>query len=188
MDFSKYIQMQMEAANTYRSHWRPRDASEVTLRNQSMVQQNNASTHRGPVDECCAYDPHPNSTAPPQRGFSTDYSMDSVTMRPAGCANCNDAAWGASGGVTLQNCSTIATILQKPLNPMKRAEPFWGTDRPIDQVCEPCQTGGVIPTARTAWFSYVETKSAPAYSGWRNHVPITNTGGGYIQTPLLASK
>ena len=33
MDASKLTEMRQQAANTYRSHWQPRDASEITMRN-----------------------------------------------------------------------------------------------------------------------------------------------------------
>jgi hypothetical protein len=128
MDYSKYIQMKMEAANTYKSNWKGRDASEVTLRNRDISSANNTSTHKGPLDSCipCTL-PRTSSTNPPGNGFNTDYSMDIITTRNAGCVHCNDTNWGTSGGVTLKTCAEVSTILVIPSNPgstsLQRGDP-----------------------------------------------------------------
>jgi len=118
MDYSKYIQMKMEAANTYKSNWKGRDASEVTLRKRDMSSANNTSTHKGPLDSCipCTL-PTLGSTNTPGNGFNTNYSMSIVSNRKAGCAQCNDPNWGASGGVTLKTCAEVSTILYIAPNP-----------------------------------------------------------------------
>lgn len=188
MDASKLTQMRMEAANTYKSYWQPRDASEVTLRKQSMAQkENNASKHKGPSSEGVCCPGKPQSADPPTNGFSTDYSLDTVSQKPAGCANCNDAAWGAAGGVVLKTCTEANTILSKPLNPIKRAEVFWGTNGQIPTYCVPCADPGVSAGAVSTQFAFYTTKATPAYSGWRNQVAVSGTGVRPLQVPDLSS-
>lgn len=137
MDYSKYIQMKMQAANTYKSHWQPRDASEVTLRKvylaQNTVQTDGdisaarSNIHNGPAPVCCATPTDsalfpvqpPNSADVPINGFSTDYSQDQSSGRIAGNTVSLDAAWGASGGVNLIGCDQVETILTVPANPVK---------------------------------------------------------------------
>ena len=111
MDASKLTQMKMESANTFKSNWKPRDASEVTLRNQSIGNTyNNNNSHQGPVIECCAN--------PLTSNFTTDYTQDAVNLRNAGCALFTDSNWDKSGGVTLKNCTEMSTIGFRPLNPV----------------------------------------------------------------------
>ena len=188
MDASKLTQMKMEAANTYRSYWQPRDASEVTLRKQTMAQKNNASQHHGPDSSCASVcKSQVQSADPPTKGFSTDYSQDTVTQKPAGCANCNDVAWGAPYGVTLKSCAEVRTILQEPSNPIKRAEAFWGPVGNIPVYCVPCADPGLVITAKAAQIDSNNIKASPAYSGWRNQVPVSNKGITPIQVPLYPS-
>jgi hypothetical protein len=47
----------------------------------------------------------------PGKGFSPNYTMDTVMNTRAACAVCSDSNWSAYGGVTLQTCSAINTIL-----------------------------------------------------------------------------
>lgn len=119
MDASKLTQMRMEAANTYRSHWQPRDASEVTMRNMLKVAKDAMSTHRGPATACYGSSVVPTTQAYPSGGFSTDYTLDPLILRGAGCAVCNDTSYGQEGGVILKNCNEVSTILQKADNPVK---------------------------------------------------------------------
>jgi len=116
MDYSKYIEMKQKAANTYKSNWQPRDASEVTLRRQAIGNSGNKSTHKGVVDSCLPCNlPTSSSTNIPGKGFNTDYSMDVVSNRKAGGTVCLDTAWGKSGGVNLIGCDQVTKILEKPL-------------------------------------------------------------------------
>lgn len=119
MDASKLTQMRMEAANTYRSHWQPRDASEITARNMMKAAKDALSTHRGPATACYGSSVVPTTQAYPSGGFSTSYTLDALILRDAGCAVCNDTSYGQSGGVTLLNCNEVSTILQKADNPVK---------------------------------------------------------------------
>ena len=119
MDASKLTQMRMEAANTYRSHWQPRDASEITARNAVKAAKDALSTHRGPANACYGSSVVPTTQANPSGGFSTSYTQDAFILRDAGCAVCNDSSYGTSGGVTLLNCNEVSTILQKADNPVK---------------------------------------------------------------------
>jgi hypothetical protein len=121
MDASKLTQMRMEAANTYRSHWQPRDASEITSRNMLKAAKDALSTHRGPANACYGSSVVPTTQANPSGGFSTNYTQDALILRDAGCAICNDSSYGLSGGVTLLNCNEVSTILQKADNPVKMA-------------------------------------------------------------------
>jgi hypothetical protein len=152
MDASKLTQMRAQASNTYRSNWQPRDASEVTSRRGQMAQKNNASTHKGPVDECCA----PVSRASsPSRGYSTTYSEQPVFEKKAGCAQCNDPNFGQPGGVQLLNCAEVATILQNPANPVKGSSCY-------------CASPGIYKQPFPTDCSIVQ----PAYTGSANQVPI----------------
>ncbi len=75
-----------------------------------MAQANNATTHHGPLPECCTGNtlrvPLPN----PGRGFSTDYSASTVFQRKAGCAQCHDENFGKPGGVVVKDCCQGITI------------------------------------------------------------------------------
>lgn len=144
--------MKMEAANTYKSNWKGRDASEVTMRAQQISQQNNKSTHKGPSSECCTDNTKPiRRPSSPTSGFSTDFTMDSVTNRPAGGMHCNDSNWGSAGGVTLKTCAEISTILYVAPNPGSTS-------------CE-CADPGV------PFHQIYPPQTLQPYTGWRNHVP-----------------
>ncbi len=170
MDASKLTQMRMQAANTYKSNWQGRDASEVTMRNHQMAQKNNSSVHQGPAAACCTGGAPNTAIVPPGNGFNTSYQEQVIlTNKKAGCANCNDPVWGTAGGVDLQNCSTIATILAVPPNPVKGSSCY-------------CADPGVPFHATVDC-----TKVAPAYSGWRNQVPVSDTGTKRIQYPPYPS-
>jgi hypothetical protein len=119
MDASKLTEMRQQAANTYRSHWQPRDASEVTMRNMLKSAKNAVSTHRGPDAICYDTSVVPTTQAYPSGGFSTTYTNDVFILRDAGCAVCNDTAYGNEGGVNLLSCAEVSTILQKADNPVK---------------------------------------------------------------------
>ena len=109
MDASRLTQMKVETANNFKSNWKPRDASEVTLRNQSIGNTyNNFKIHQGP-DGC-----------PPvlASNYTSDYTQDGVNLRKAGCALFTDSKWSASGGVNLKTAFEISTIGFRPLNPV----------------------------------------------------------------------
>jgi len=118
MDASKLTQMRMEAANTYRSNWQGRDASEVTLRKvvQSQASQiGKNAPHQGPVLNSGGVCP---TTNDPNNGFSTDFGGESVFQKYAGCAVCTDPNFGKSSGVNLKSCAEVSTILYRPPNPV----------------------------------------------------------------------
>lgn len=110
MDSSQYLRAKQRNQQVYKSHWQPRDASEVTQRHNQMAQANNATIHHGPLPECCTGNtlrvPLPN----PGRGFSTDYSASTVFQRKAGCAQCHDETFGKPGGVVVKDCCQGVTI------------------------------------------------------------------------------
>jgi hypothetical protein len=157
MDASKLIEKRMLAANTYRSNWQPRDASEVTMRKVQMSQKSASSTHHGPITECCSDGkPKVARSTSPTNGYSTTFSQEPVFQRKAGCANCNDPNFGAPGGVTLQSCAEVETILAKEANPVKGVSCY-------------CADPGIYKQPFPADCSIIQ----PAYTGARNHVPIT---------------
>ena len=161
MDFSKYIEMKMKAANTYKSNWQARDASEVTLRNQAKGNTKNTRTHQGPDDsQIPCYTPNPvSSTNKPGNGFNTDYSMDIVGNRKAGGMHCADPVWGRAGGVNLIGCDQASTIC---------AIPKQETSKSVS-----CYT----PTPGIYFHAVADpTRASPPYTGWRNHVPAGSNG------------
>jgi hypothetical protein len=120
MDASKRTQMLQEAANTYRSNWQRRDASEVTMRQAFIGQANknigtptpgdlpvfygtSTAVHRGPRN-ICPTNGSPIPAAGPGNGFSTHYTNDYVTGSIAAGVILNDTAWGNSGGIVLKTC------------------------------------------------------------------------------------
>lgn len=120
MDYGTYLSQKMRATNNFKSNWQPRDASEVTMRNRDIATKNVTSTHQGPDDHCVVCSNSPvSSTRAPNNGFSTDYSMDSVTAKRAGAAQCYDTVWGTAGGVNLKTAAEIAYLSIMPLNPVK---------------------------------------------------------------------
>jgi hypothetical protein len=129
MDYSKYIEMKMKAANTYKSNWQARDASEVTLRkvfigqntSNGSITASSSRLHNGPIISCPSSglsSQSPIEPVGPGNGFSTDYTQDCVMGRVAGNIVNNDTAWGNSGGVTLIGCDQVAKILAIPANPV----------------------------------------------------------------------
>ena len=117
MDASKLTEMRMQAANTYKSNWQPRDASEVTYKRQQAANALAYITHKPTVYDQCT----DGSCAPPRThgGFSTDYSASIVFQKAAGCPQCTDPNWGAPGGHELLTCNEVAQILYVPPNPVK---------------------------------------------------------------------
>lgn len=170
MDASKLTQMRAQAANTYRSNWQPRDASEVTTRKHQMAQSANKSTHKGPEADCCSGGV-PNTSqrsSSPSNGFSTNYLQSIVSERVAGCNQCKDPVFGTAGGVVLQNCATVATILAVPANPVKGSQ------------C-PCADNGV------PFHQVYPPKPIPSYTGWFNQVPANPQPSSFLQAVTLPS-
>ena len=167
MDYSKYIEMKQKAANTYKSNWQPRDASEVTLRNQARGNSNNKRTHQGPADsQIPCYTPNPlSSTNKPGNGFSTDYSMDIVGNRKAGGTHCLDPIWGKAGGVNLIGCDQVNTILTNPGPQTSNSVSCYAPNPSV-------VNRGIADPIR----------ASPAYSGWRNHVVVSLNG--HIPKPV----
>jgi len=122
MDYGSYLQLKMRATNNYKSNWQARDASEVTMRNQSIATANVSSTHQGPDDHCipCVTTGQiTSSTNPPNNGYSKNYGADyTLGMKLAGQAACNDPVWGTSGGVNLKTQAEITLFSAVPLNPV----------------------------------------------------------------------
>jgi hypothetical protein len=109
MDAGQLLKERSRGLAIYKSNWQGRDASEVTLRRRDISNANNnvlvaGSTHHGPLPECCTGNtvrvPLPN----PGKGFSTTYSGDIVTLRRAGCVECQDPVFGRPGSVVVSPC------------------------------------------------------------------------------------
>jgi hypothetical protein len=175
MDYSKYIENKMKAANTYKSNWQARDASEVTLRRSAMSSKNNSTVHQGPIPTCCTGSLSPSAPQEPGNGFNTTYSMEIVSQAAAGAVNCCDPIWGTSGGVSLLTCNEVQTILKVPSNPIK------GTNCTI-----PSTSSIITYTPRCADTCVVQrgvvSTLSSAYTGWRNQVPASINGSKPTQT------
>jgi hypothetical protein len=167
MDSSKLTQMKDEAANVYRSNWKPRDASEVTLRNGSIAANTGYARNQGPLPQCCAGSF--GNDIVPNKGFTPSVLNVNIAEQAAGCASCADVNWGKSGGVRLKTCEEVNTILTRPLNPVK---------------------GQGLCCTSTEYISPKRDKGCPtipSYTGWLNHIP-TNGEPGHIQVyPLPPS-
>lgn len=166
MDASKLIKMRMEAANTYKSYWQPRDASEVTQRNAGRAaagnvraSDTNTRIHNGPVAECCTDGSSRQNVGGNDQpgGFSTTYSYDVVRERIAGGALCNDVNYGKPNGTTLKTCAEIAVITARPANHVKGRDLTCGKSTEVVQrgITGDCNVG----------------PCPPAYTGYMNHIP-----------------
>jgi hypothetical protein len=178
MNFSEYIKRKQKAADTYKSNWQGRDASEVTYRRVNISNKPNSSTHHGPLPTCCTGSTAPEPPQAPGSGYNTDYSMDIVSNKNAGYANCSDPNWGTSGGVTFRTCAEVTLLSTPPSNPVK------GTNLTIpstsilikpDPVCaDPSvvQRGVVVCSDQNN-----SATISGRYTGWRNQVPASVNGG-----------
>jgi len=180
MDYSKYIQMKQKAANVYKSNWQARDASEVTLRRVAISNKPNSTVHDGPDNVCCSGSSNttvaPTPPQEPGNGFSTDFSMDIVSNKRAGCASCQDVAWGQPGGITFRSCAEVTLFTTPPSNPVKGTNlTIPNTQSIITPPCVSRNDPGVVQRGTT-----ICSTVTPAYTGWRNQVP-TNAFG---QKPL----
>jgi len=190
MNFSEYLKRKQKAADTYKSNWQGRDASEVTLRRFNISNKPNSTVHHGPIPTCCegTYDVPPSQT--PNSGFSTDYSMDIVSNQRAGCANCNDPVWGTAGGVNIKSCAEVSTILTMPSNPVKGTNL---TIPPTEILIKPdcyCADPGVLPNNRGVVVASDQVNSptiSGRYTGWRNQVPAPNNGAKRYQVIPFSS-
>ena len=196
MDFSQYIKMKMKASNTYKSNWQGRDASEVTMRRAAISNKNDqrsavvngitVGAHQGPILPGCTTCTNPRSTSP-INGHSSDYSMDIVSNKKAGCVNCADPNWGTAGGVALLSCAAVQAILAKPNNPIKGTGPIYNSAYPVPITPFPCKGPGIVPSAKAAQIESQCGQASPAYTGWRNQVPATGGGHTLIQVPKYSS-
>lgn len=125
MNSSELLRRRQEAANQYKSHWKPRDASEVTQRNATksmyIVPRSNynptvplagSTTVNNGRTQC-------DTAQGPGNGFSPDYTYSTALSKSVSCAVCTDSGWSAPGGMNLQTCSAISNIIaSSPANPM----------------------------------------------------------------------
>ena len=176
MDASKLTEMRMQAANTYKSNWQPRDASEVTYFNQYRAQKFNSQTHQGPISpDCCQTPLNPNP------GFTTNYALSNVVNRVAGCVTCSDSNFGAPGGVQLITCEEAAIINTAPPNPVKGSS------------CYCADPGLQTRTSASGPFTYGNPSPCnlvPGYTGFYPNVPVTGnpaTGVTLVQYPPYPS-
>jgi len=133
------------------------------------------TTTTGPVTIATA----PKPPQAPGNGFSTDYSMDIVSNKRAGCANCSDTVWGTAGGVNLKSCAEVSTILSVPSNPIKGTNLTISPTNPIITSYCYCADPGVLPNNRGVVVASDEVNSTTIsgqYTGWRNQVPARDNG------------
>jgi hypothetical protein len=166
MDASKLTQMRQEAAIQYKSNWQPRDASEVTLRDQSKAVKANPEKKWSPVvvscSNNCSYEGSPaGNYGPyaPTSGYSPTYDADTISLKNAGKTACCDENFGAPFGITLKTCQEISTILYEAPNPVLGVPPC-------------CKSSEQIRRA-----IYSACNITPAYTGIYNQVPTNNAYG-----------
>jgi len=164
MDAGKLTKIRMEAANNYKSNWKPRDASEVTMRNQQLVVQNNKSTHRGPVSANCTAGCPSKTTNVPSGNFATTYTADVSFMKAAGSV-CSDPNWGAAGGVYLKSAAEVSTIGFVSLNPLLGKQPCGNNSNTYHRV---------VPSASNLSAAYTGSDNQVATNGkgQANNYPI----------------
>ena len=153
MDASKLTQIKMQAANNYKSNWKPRDASEVTMRNQQIAMKNNNPLHQGPISNCCPSD----TTSVPSGNYTTSYTADVAFMKAAGSV-CFDTNWGAPGGVYLKSAAEVSTIGYIALNPLLGSQPCYNNVNTYHRV---------VPSA---------SNLSQAYTGSDNQVATNGKG------------
>ena len=178
MNFAEYLKRKVKASNTYKSNWQARDASEVTLRNANMANKPNSTTHHGPIPDSCTNTAIP--CQPPQApgsGFSTDFSMDIVSNKKAGCTNCADPVWGTSGGVTLLNCAEVACILKPQSNPVKGTNVSIPPTEVLITYTPICADTSVVQRGVPKCSDLQSSATISGeYTGWRNQVPASVNG------------
>lgn len=123
MNSSELLRRRQEASIQWKSYWKPRDASEVTVRsgyiaNNTVVRSNYhptlpsaGSTQEGATSgnpgRCVV-----NVETSPVNGFPTNYSYDTVLNACAGNTVCRDTTWNQTeNGMSLKTCSEIQTII-----------------------------------------------------------------------------
>ena len=187
---SERLKMKMNAANTYKSNWQGRDASEVTLRVNDMANNNRASNHQGPNPETCTTANCVKDTIDyipsPQNGYSKTWTTELINPK-AGCVDCADPNWGAPSGVTLKTCAEVSTILALPANPIKGTRPIYGNLYPVPVTAFPCTGPGIVASAKAAQIASQVKEATPAYTGWRNHVAADGKGHTPLQIPSYPS-
>jgi len=148
MNSSELIRRRQEAANQYKSHWKSRDASEVTYRN--TLKGNNTvslSNYHPPVPAAGSTPVSGDTSLPvrtecdtpqgPGNGFSPDYSITTVQNRVAGNVVCCDYGWSINGGINLQTCDTISDILNTEKNTVRGLTWTSGSEQSLTGVCPP---------------------------------------------------
>ena len=183
---SERLKMKMNAANTYKSNWQGRDASEVTLRNNDKGNKNRASNHQGPLPETCTTCPSLDYIPSPGDGYSKTWTTERINPK-AGCADCADPNFGAPSGVTLKTCAEVSTILAIPANPIKGTRPIYGNLYPVPVTAFPCLSPGIVLSAKAAQIESQCGQAKPAYTGWRNQIPASGNGNGLNQVPPYPS-
>jgi hypothetical protein len=157
MDAGKLTQMKLQAANNYKSHWKPRDASEVTMRNNQIVLKNSTPFHRGPVADTCTDGCPTKTTSVPIGNFTTSYTADVSFMKAAGSV-CFDPNWSAPGGVNLKSATEISTIGYITPNPLLGSQPCYNNVNTYHRV---------VPSA---------SNLSQAYTGSDNQVATNGKG------------
>jgi hypothetical protein len=130
MNSSELLRRRQEAANQYKSYWKARDASEVTMRNSAkpmaVVPLSNykptvpyAGTTVVMDGQSTAGRVQCDTAQGPGNGFSPDYTYSTALSKSVSCAVCTDIGWSAAGGMSLQTCAAMSNIIaSSPANPM----------------------------------------------------------------------
>lgn len=130
MNSSELLRRRQEAANQYKSFWKPRDASEVTMRNAAKpmfvapVSSNRqsvpyAGTTTVKDGNSVAGRTECDLPTGPGSGYTPDYTYGTLLNKSVSCAVCTDSGWSAPGGMTLQTCAAVSNIIAaSPTNPM----------------------------------------------------------------------
>lgn len=162
MNSSELLRRRQEAANQYKSYWKPRDASEVTIRNSTKGANYEVRTPPsvGLNNTTCATFPCETGIGP-GNGFSPDYTNDTVVSAKAACAVCQDVNWSKGGGFTLKTDSEVNAILY---------------DSPITVGTSNYYTTNVNPVAGLRWAS---TSAGTTFQQLTGDCPPNNSA----QTP-----
>lgn len=114
MNSSELLRRRQEATNQYKSYWKPRDASEVTIRNGTKGANYEVRTPYYRPNNFSNYPPNQADCGPkfgPGDGFSPNYTNDTVVSAKAACAVCQDENWSKGGGYTLKTDAAVNSIL-----------------------------------------------------------------------------
>jgi len=147
MDFSQYIRLKNEAANTYLSRTKTVDSSLLTFKRQvraSHAGYNASDKIAYDISSCPIYTVNKGGINAGKGYISINKQSphQSLILKAAGCSECNETDYStASPGIELQNYSTsVATLNQYNLSPGSNLpKPYGYGLKP--GVCKPVDCG-----------------------------------------------